>query len=112
MLSKAHQLRELKNPCQDPKVKELLAMTRRAHAKRGALPKRKDALTKDPLQAILATCDDSLRGKRDRALLLFGDGRVEAGPTETMLTAERLSALYQHPLRLVESDGRRAFLPL
>lgn len=48
----------------------------------------------------------------DRVLLLFGDGRVEAGPTETMLTAERLSALYQHPLRLVESDGRRAFLPL
>ncbi len=71
VLSKAHQLRDLKNPCQDPKVKELLAMTRRAHAKRGALPRKKDALTRDPLQALLATCDDSLRGKRDRALLLF-----------------------------------------
>jgi integrase len=71
VLSKSHQLRELKNPCQDAKVKELLAMTRRAYAKRGAVPKRKDALTKDPLRAILATCDDSLRGKRDRALLLF-----------------------------------------
>jgi integrase len=71
VLSKAHQQRELKNPCHDPKVKELLAMTRRAHAKRGALPRKKDALTRDPLQAILATCDDSLRGKRDRALLLF-----------------------------------------
>ena len=46
-------------------------MTRRAHAKRGALPRKKDALTRDPLQALLATCDDSLRGKRDRALLLF-----------------------------------------
>ena len=71
VLSKAHQLRELKNPCQDSKVKELLAMTRRAHAKRGALPRKKDALTRDPLQALLATCDESLRGKRDRALLLF-----------------------------------------
>lgn len=71
VLSKAHQLRDLKNPCQDSKVKELLAMTRRAHAKRGALPRKKDALTRDPLQALLATCDDSLRGKRDRALLLF-----------------------------------------
>jgi integrase len=71
VLSKAHQLRELKNPCHDPKVRELLTKTRRAYAKRGALPHKKDALTKDPLQAVLATCDDSLRGKRDRALLLF-----------------------------------------
>ena len=71
VLSKAHQLRELKNPCQDPAVRELLSRTRKAYAKRGALPQKKDALTKAPLQAILATCDDSLRGKRDRALLLF-----------------------------------------
>lgn len=71
VLSKAHQMRELKNPCHDPKVRELLSRTRKAYAKRGALPRKKDALTKDPLQAILATCDDSLRGKRDRALLLF-----------------------------------------
>jgi integrase len=71
VLSKAHQLRDLKNPCHDPKVRELLSRTRKAYAKRGALPHKKDALTKDPLQAILATCDDSLRGKRDRALLLF-----------------------------------------
>jgi hypothetical protein len=70
-LSKAHQLRELKNPCHDPKVRELLSRTRKAHAKRGALPQKKDALTKDPMQAILATCDNSLRGTRDRALLLF-----------------------------------------
>ena len=71
VLSKAHQLRELKNPCHDPKVRELLSRTRKAYAKRGALPQKKDALTKDPLQAILATCDASLRGQRDRALLLF-----------------------------------------
>lgn len=71
VLSKAHQMRELKNPCHDPKVRELLSRTRKAYAKRGALPQKKDALTKDPLQAILATCDESLRGKRDRALLLF-----------------------------------------
>ena len=71
VLSKAHQVRELKNPCHDAKVRELLSRTRKAYAKRGALPQKKDALTKDPLQAILATCDDSLRGQRDRALLLF-----------------------------------------
>ncbi len=50
---------------------ELLSRTRKAYAKRGVLPQKKEALTKDPLQAILATCDDSLRGKRDSALLLF-----------------------------------------
>ena len=71
VLSKAHQLRELSNPCQDAKVRELLSRTRKAYAKRGALPVKKDALTKDPLALVLATCDDSLRGKRDRALLLF-----------------------------------------
>ena len=74
VMSKAHQLhqlRQLANPCQDAQVRELLSRTRKAYAKRGALPRKKAALTKDPLQALLATCDDSLRGKRDRALLLF-----------------------------------------
>lgn len=71
VLSKAHQAHELKNPCQDPQVRELLARTRKAYARRGALPHKKDALTREPLEALLATCDSSLRGKRDRALLLF-----------------------------------------
>ena len=71
VLSKVHQMRELKNPCQDPKVRELLSRTRKAYAKRGALPQKKQALTKDPLQALLDTCDETLKGKRDRALLLF-----------------------------------------
>ena len=71
VLSKVHQLHELKNPCQDAKVRELLSRTRKAYAKRGALPRKKAALTRSPLEALLATCDDSLKGKRDRALLLF-----------------------------------------
>lgn len=71
VLSKAHQLNKVANPCQDAQVRELLSRTRKAYAKRGALPRKKSALTKDPLQALLETCDDSLRGRRDRALLLF-----------------------------------------
>ena len=71
VLSKVHQLRLVRNPCQDPKVRELLAKTRRAYSKRGVVQDKKAALTKDPLEALLATCDDSLRGVRDRALLLF-----------------------------------------
>ena len=71
VLSKAHQLRGVSNPCHDSGVRELLSRTRKAYAKRGVLPKKQDALTKDVLQMILATCDDTLCGKRDRALLLF-----------------------------------------
>lgn len=71
VLSKAHQVRQVKNPCEDAKVRELVSRTRRAYAKRGVLPHRKDALTRHPLQEILATCDGSLRGLRDRAMLLF-----------------------------------------
>ena len=59
-------------------------------------PKRQRALTRDPLQLLLATCDESLKGKRDRALLLFGwatggrrrehlDARVGAQPDSVKL---------------------------
>ncbi|OEZ63868.1 MULTISPECIES: site-specific integrase [unclassified Duganella] len=71
VLSKVHQLQGLPNPAQEPVVRELLAKTRRAYAKRGAVVQKKPALTKEPLEALLATCDGSLRGLRDRALLLF-----------------------------------------
>jgi integrase len=71
VLSKAHQVRGVTNTVQDSKVRELVAKTRRAYAKRGVVPDKKAALTLEPLQAMLATCDDSLRGVRDRALLLF-----------------------------------------
>jgi integrase len=71
VLSKAHRTHELKNPCEDAKVRDLLSKTRRAHAKRGDLARKKDAITIEPLAALLATCDDSLSGKRDRAVLLF-----------------------------------------
>lgn len=71
VLSKAHELHGRPNPCRAPSVRELLAKTRRAYARRGMAPAKKAALTREPLQAMLATCDASLRGLRDRALLLF-----------------------------------------
>ncbi|GAB3628796.1 integrase [Pandoraea terrae] len=71
VIGKLHTVRGLANPCAEPAVRELMAKTRRAYAKRGVRPAKKAALTRDPLRQILATCDDSLRGKRDRALLLF-----------------------------------------
>ena len=47
----------------------------------------------------------------DRALLIHGDGRCESGPVREMLTAERLSLLYQYPLQAIESEGRISFIP-
>jgi iron complex transport system ATP-binding protein len=47
----------------------------------------------------------------DRALLIHGDGRAELGSCREMLTAPRLSGLYGHPLKEVESDGHRWFIP-
>lgn len=71
VMSKAHQVHSMPNPCQDGAVKELMSRTRKAYARRGELPQKKDALTRDVLEELLATCDCSLRGQRDRALLLF-----------------------------------------
>ena len=47
----------------------------------------------------------------DRVLLIHGDGLTEYGPTQEMLTAERLSALFQYPLHALECDGRVSFIP-
>jgi integrase len=71
VLSKVHQVEAVVNPCEQPRVRELLSKTRRGYVKRGALPRKKPALTREPLEALLETCDSSLAGLRDRALLLF-----------------------------------------
>ena len=81
---------------QDAKVRDLVARSRRAYAKRGVVPDKKAALTLEPLQAMLATCDDSLRGLRDRALLLFSwssGGRRRSEVTDaTMENTRRIGA--------------------
>jgi integrase len=71
VLSKAHQARRAANPCELPAVRHLLARARRAAVKRGERPAKKTAITQAELAAMLATCDGSLAGLRDRALLLF-----------------------------------------
>ncbi len=71
VLSKLHQLRKLANPCEDPQVRHLLSRAKRASSKRGETITKKTAATREPLEAMIATCDDSLEGIRDKALLLF-----------------------------------------
>jgi len=72
VLSTAHRLKRLINPCEEPAVRTVLGRARRASVKRGERPAKKTAIAKAELEAMLATCDDSLEGVRDRALLCFG----------------------------------------
>ncbi|TDV30768.1 site-specific integrase [Stenotrophomonas sp. CC22-02] len=72
VLSTAHKLKRLANPCELPSVRTLLSRARRAAVKRGERPTKKTAITRAELEAMIVTCDDSLEGLRDRALLCFG----------------------------------------
>lgn len=94
VLSKAHQVANADNPCEQPRVRELLSKTRRGYAKRGALPQKKPALTREPLEALLETCDASLTGMRDRALLLFAFS--SGGRRRSEVTAATLENTVRH----------------
>jgi integrase len=101
VLSKAHQLRDVANPTRDPTVQELVRRIRRAYAARGIRPASKTALTRDPLEAMLATCTDGLVGLRDRALLTFAfasGGRrrseVAAAVMENLLKIDERTYVY------------------
>jgi integrase len=72
VLSTAHRLKQLPNPCEQPAIRTVLSRAARAAVKRGERPRKKTAITLPELEAMLATCDDSLEGLRDRALLCFG----------------------------------------
>ena len=72
VLSTAHKLKRLTNPCELPSVRTLLSRARRASVKRGERATKKTAITRPELEAMLATCGDSMEGLRDRALLCFG----------------------------------------
>lgn len=72
VLSTAHRLKKATNPCEQPAIRTVLSRAARAAVKRGERPRKKTAITLPELEALLATCDDSLEGIRDRALLCFG----------------------------------------
>jgi integrase len=72
VLSTAHRLKHAANPCEQPAIRTVLSRAARAAVKRGERPHKKTAITLAELEAMLATCDDTLEGIRDRALLCFG----------------------------------------
>lgn len=113
VLSKVHQAGDWPNPCQDAAVRALLSRVRKAYARRGVSPRKKEALTREPLEAVLATCDDSLRGRRDRALLLFAwasGGRRRAEVAEAdMKNLKRVGPdafIYNLTHSKTQQDGR------
>ena len=67
-IAQQHKLHGLLSPTADPIIREVLKGIERTH---GIAPHKKTALTVDLLKDILHRLDDSLRGRRDRALLLL-----------------------------------------
>lgn len=117
VLSKLHQLRRQPNPYEDPQVRHLLSRAKRAAAKRGETIAKKTAATREPLEAMLATCDDSLEGLRDQALLLFAwasGGRrrseVAAATVEQLTKVDSRGYLFRLGHSKTNQDGKAASL--
>lgn len=117
-LSAAHESHRLDNPCRTKEVTALLSKARRATAKMGTGPSKKKALTKDLLEALVSTCDDSPIGIRDRALLLFAfasGGRrrseVAHARVEDLTQIER-GYVYRLPHSKTDQEGNGTSLPI
>lgn len=78
-LSSVHRWRNSKDPCKHLQVRELIANVRQHYTRPGVGPDHGlTAFTQETFNAVLATCNDSPSGRRDRAMLLFaweGGGR-------------------------------------
>ena len=66
-----HRMKNLHSPFEAPLLRQTRAKARRAAAKPRA-PKSANPITREVLEAVLDTCDHSLRGIRDRAVLMLG----------------------------------------
>lgn len=66
-----HRMKNLASPFEAPLVKQARIKARKAAA-RPRVAKSPRPLTRDVLEQVLASCDDSLRGLRDRAILMLG----------------------------------------
>jgi len=65
-----HRMRNLVSPFSRPLVQQARQKARRANA-RPRVPKSPKPVTRDVLEALVATCDASHRGLRDRAMLML-----------------------------------------
>jgi integrase len=116
VLSKTHRLAGGPNPCVQPAVQQLLIDFQKAYAERDVAPRKQTPLTREPLLALLATCDASLRGVRDRALLLFAFSSGGRRRSEvTGATMEKLTRLpegdFVYELRKTKTNQAGAARP-
>ncbi|EPX9618193.1 site-specific integrase [Pseudomonas aeruginosa] len=119
VLAKWHELKGWASPTESAAVKTLLREARKAQARQGVSVRKKTAAVREPLEAMLATCSDGVRGLRDRALLLLawsGGGRrrsevvgLQVGDVR-QLDAE--TWLYALGATKTETEGVRRELPL
>ncbi|PJI84252.1 site-specific recombinase XerD [Yoonia maricola] len=66
-----HRMKNLASPFDAPLLRQTRAKARRAAARPKAT-KSANPITREVLEAVLGTCDHSLRGIRDRAVLMLG----------------------------------------
>ncbi|RUL65779.1 site-specific integrase [Dyella dinghuensis] len=111
VLSAVHRLKKATNPCESVTVRHLLSRARRAAAKRGERPAKKTAITRNAFDALVATCDDSLQGVRDRALLYFAfasGGRRRSEVAEANLSDLKQVGPHDYVYRLERSKTEQA----
>lgn len=119
MLATWHRVRGWEPPTETAAVKTLLRQARKAQARHGITVRKKTAAVAEPLQALLATCTDGLRGVRDRALLLLawsGGGRRRSEVVGLQVTdVRRLDAdtwVYALDATKTDASGVRREKPL
>jgi integrase len=88
-ISAFHTKQGLKNPCSHRMVREVMSKARRALILAGVEVEKKAPATKSVIEKLIATCDCSLVGKRDKSLILlaFSSG----GRRRSELSAFRVS---------------------
>jgi integrase len=107
---------KLENPCIHPNIKRHLKNAKRANAIKGKLQKK--AITYDVLSLMLATCDQSIHGIRDRALLLFafasGGRRRSEVASAKIENLEKVSSGYRYfiPRSKTDQNGEGLFVPI
>ena len=69
-ISAFHSKQGLPNPCRTVMVREIMSRARKAMVLAGVETEKKAPATKLVIEKLIATCDESLVGKRDRALIL------------------------------------------